>query len=756
MREIAASFFAGAALLNLLPELPHAVVPAALAIPALLVFRKPRAGCLLLAAATGFAWAWSHAAWRLADRLDPALEGQDLTLRGAVVSLPAPTRGIRFDFAPSPRASGVPKRLRLTSYDADVRPGAGERWQLVVRLRAPRGFMNPGGLDYEALLFREGIGASGYVRASPANRRLDRRGARAAVLELRRRIVEAMSAALGERPALGVLCGLGVGARERVTPEQWAVFARTGTSHLMAISGLHIGLVAALALFAIRRLWRLLPGLARRVAAADAGAIAALCAAGAYAMLAGFTIPTRRALIMLAVVLGMSLLRRRFRPAQHWCTALLLVLVLDPLAPAAPGFWLSFAAVAVIASSIAGSSSSRTTRWTQYGRVQWILFVGLAPFTLWIFGRAPLVAPLVNLVLIPLFSLVVIPLTLIGIALLMIAPPLAQTAWQVAAWLFETSWPVMQWAAALEWPFAGHPPLSALMTALPALLWIVASGALPGLPAAYAAMLPLVLARPAAPSPEDFRLTVLDVGQGLAAVVRTHRHVLVYDAGPAFFSGSDTGTLVVLPYLASQGIHRIDALVISHGDTDHAGGARAVLDALSPPRLFAGKPVAARIGRRATPCRTGLRWRWDGVAFEILHPPGDGRFAGNDASCVLRVSGAGGSALLPGDIERPAEAALAAGDIDADIVVVPHHGSATSSSTALIEATHSAYAVVSAGYRNRWGFPKPEISRRWARAGATVLDTASSGAITFEVGAAGGVGQPRLHRHEARRYWTAR
>ncbi|MGH8496026.1 MAG: DNA internalization-related competence protein ComEC/Rec2 [Gammaproteobacteria bacterium] len=763
MRYSAVLFLAGATLPHALAELPPAGALPWLALPLVLMWRRPRAARLLLVCAAGFAWTWGHAAWRLADRLDPALEGAELTLHGTVVSLPgAPNGLVRFDFevGRESRPAGMPSRIRLSWYRAETYPKAGERWQLVVRLKAPRGFMNPGGFDYEAFLFRERIGATGYVRSSPLNRRLAPAGGERRLLGLRRRIVERLAATLGERPALGVLSGLSVGAEERISREQWDVFAATGTSHLISISGLHIALVAMLVFFFARRMWRALPGLSTRIAAADAGACASLVAALAYSLLAGFTVPTRRALIMLCVVLGLMLLRRGLRPAQHLCVALWLVVLFDPLATLSPGFWLSFAAVAVIAYGIAGrvpAPARAAGRFGDYCRIQWLVFVGLAPLTMWIFGQAPLVAPLVNLFLIPLYSFAVIPLTLAGVALLWPAPAGAEGLLRLAAWLFEQTWPAVEWAASLDLSFGGQPPFWALAAAVPAVLWLTASGALPGRVAAVGLMLPLMLARPSAPLPGDYRLTLLDVGQGLAAVVRTHEHVLVYDAGPSFLSGSNTGMMVVLPYLASQGIRDVDVLVVSHEDNDHAGGARALLDAFPRARLVAGARAAAVAGRHATRCKAGVRWRWDGIEFAFLHPPGDGRFAGNDASCVLRVRGQGGSTLLPGDIERPAESFLSAGDapLEAAIVVVPHHGSATSSSTALIEATGAHYALVSAGYRNRWAFPKPEVSRRWTQSGAQLLGTAHSGAITFDIEAGRGISQPRLHRREAKRYWTA-
>ena len=758
MRYAAVLFLAGSALLGALPALPSPGWLAALAAPALLWRRRRAASAWLLIA--GFAWAWLHAGERLDDRLDAALEGAELTVEGTVASLPVLRDGLaRFDLDVEPRLPGVPARVRLSWYRAPVEPAAGERWRLAVRLKSPRGFMNPGGFDYEALLFREAVGATGYVRSGSASRRLAAaRGARP-VLETRARIAGELARVLGDRSALGILSGLCVGARERITREQWDVFAVTGTTHLMAISGLHVGLVAGFVFFGVRRLWRLAPGCGRRIAATDAAAAASGVAALGYSLLAGFTVPTQRALIMLGVVLGLLLLRRTPRPAHHLGVALLAVLLIDPLAPMAPGFWLSFAAVGVILLGISGTTAATggaAGRFGQYARIQWVVSLGLAPLTLWLFGRAPAVAPLVNLLLIPLFSFVIIPLALAGVALLWLLPPLGGLLLHAAAFVVERSWPAVEWAAALGGSFGGQPGFGALALAVPGIVWLVWHR-LPGRAVALFLLLPLVLARPAAPAHGDFRLTLLDVGQGLAAVVRTHRHTLIYDTGPSFESGSDTGTLVVLPYLASQGIREVAVLVVSHEDNDHAGGARAVLARFPRARLLAGPRAAAVAGRHATPCHAGLRWRWDGVSFAIVHPPRAHGYAGNDASCVLRVSAEGGSALLPGDIERAAETALAAaGTIEAAIVIVPHHGSATSSTASFVAAVRARYAHVPAGYRNRWGFPRPDVAARWRQAGARLLTSAGSGAITHEISARRGVSAPREHRSEARKYWTAR
>jgi competence protein ComEC len=264
-------------------------------------------------------------------------------------------------------------------------------------------------------------------------------------------------------------------------------------------------------------------------------------------------------------------------------------------------------------------------------------------------------------------------------------------------------------------------------------------------------LLPLLAWHPRAPAQGGYELTVLDVGQGLAVVVRTEHHAMLYDAGPSFRSGGDAGRMAVVPYLRARGVRALDALVVSHDDSDHSGGVHSVLEAV---------PVALRLtGGHGDieHCVAGRRWRWDDVDFEMLHPQPGERWPDNDGSCVLRVSGAGGSTLLTGDIEANGERALIASGVRlaSDIVVAPHHGSASSSTEALIANTHPRYVVFSVGYENRWGFPAVAVQARWRAAGAELHSTEHGGAIIFGVDPHHGVLPPYEHRRDGRHYWTA-
>ncbi len=757
---LAALLFAiGALLLHALPALPD--FSWAWVLPACLVaaLRWSWARWCAVAVA-GFAWAWWHAGAELADRLAPHLQGRDLVVTGRIASVPDERAGrVRFVLAADPGQS-LPRRIRLGWYGwyddtTGAQPRAAERWRLTVRLRRPRGLSNPGSFDYEGWLFRQGIGATGYVLQRGVAERLDDGHGHYPILRLRAGLNRRIATALGHEETRGIIAGLAVGLRGAITPHQWQVFAASGTSHLMAISGLHIALVASLAFGALRYLWGLVPGLSRRVAACDAGCVAAALAAIGYATLAGFSVPTQRALVMSAIVLGALWRRRCLSPGRALALALAAVLLMDPLAPLSRGFWLSFTAVGVILWGTWGRLGARG-RLRRFLRVQAVVFIGLVPLTL-AGGQVSLVAPVVNLVMIPLFGLVVIPAVLVGVVLAGVTPAGAQAAWQLAARVVEAVWPPLE-AAAMAGSVPGlvmAPPLWTVLLASLAVLLLTAPRGLPGRWTGAVLLLPLLGWRPAAPEPGGFHLALLDVGQGLAAVVQTRSHVLVYDTGPSFASGANAGDLVVLPFLRHRGHQRVDRLVLSHHDTDHRGGARAVLEAYPGTKVLASSPGEFP-DWHAEPCRAGTRWRWDGVEFEILHPDVGREWGRNDGSCVLRVVGAGGSLLLTGDIEAPAEAVLLQGGVPlaADIVVVPHHGSSTSSSAGFIAATNPVHALVAAGHDNRWGFPRPEVLARWRRHGAQVFTTGEAGAIHIDC-PPWGLRPPVRYRNLARHYWTA-
>jgi len=747
---------------------------------------RPAGGGRLLAAsaalAAGFLWAAAQAQLRLADRLAPALEGSDLAIVGVVRGLPSVgERVVRFDFEPEAARSGVrlPRRIRLAWYrttpgeanataqalaidDADsgsALPQPGERWRLTVRLKRPHGLFNPGAFDYEAWLFERGIGATGTVGRGSAGVPNERLGARDRPLDYiaraRAAVRDRFHRVLGERPAAGVLAALAVGDQRAIANEEWRLFQRTGVTHLMSISGLHVTLVSGLAAWLVALGWRRAPGLALRLPARKAAALAAIGAALGYTLLAGFAVPAQRTFFMVSVVAVALWSGRIAAPGRTLALALLAVVLADPWAPLAPGLWLSFGAVALIFYVSAGWSAPEP-RLVQWLRIQWAITLGLAPAALLLFAQVSVVGPLANAVAIPLVSAIITPLAL-GAALLPIDFLLHAGAWLVE-WLLR----FLEWCDAL--PLAlwqqPAPPHWAVIAALGGVAWLLAPRGVPWRACGVALLAPAFAWSPPAPAHGTAWITTLDVGQGLAVVVRTRRHTLLYDAGPAFGPEADSGGRVVLPFLRAQGVARLDAMILTHADRDHVGGALSVLQATETETIVSSLEdahPALVLGAVRVPCRRGQSWSWDAVEFRVLHPAGrTGR--ANNLSCVLEVRTGARAMLLTGDIERSAEAVLVAsagrgGALRADVLLVPHHGSRTSSSAGLIAAVAPRWAVVPVGYRNRFGHPHRAVLARYRAAGARLLRSDQHGAI--EVRLAPEAVTVRSTRRESRRYWHA-
>jgi competence protein ComEC len=715
------------------------------------VLRRPA----VLGFAAGFTLTWLQCAERLDARVDPSLEGATLTIAGHVDSVPQSVGdGYRFEFLSDPQP-GVPPRVELTWYEARWRPVAAERLELEVRLRRPRGFANPGGADYEARLLREDIGATGYVRAVTRSGRDTRDILRAPVLVARDEIAQTIGAALGDRPATGIVAGLSVGLQDALSTEQWRQLSRTGTSHLMAISGMHIGMFAVIAAWLATRVQRWRQQRGARGSARDAAVLAGSAAALGYGALAGWSVPTQRTVIMIAIVAVALRARRRIGAGEALALGMIAVLVLEPLAPLAVGFWLSFGAVASILLVTVGQLA-RPGVVRGYAKTQWAVTAGLVPALASSFGAVSIVSVAVNLLAIPLYTLVVVPLVLAGTALLMAVPAFGAPLLAGVASLIEATWPLIAVPAGWSWATWG-------VAGLEPWAWVAlgagAAAALAPLPApgriaGVVLVLTTCLWRPAPPDVGAVRFTMLDVGQGLAAVVQTRRHVLVYDAGPAYRSGSDAGAMTVEPFLRHKGLRHVDVLVASHDDLDHSGGAASVAGLVPVRRLVASGNALDAVGEVAG-CRRGERWKWDGVTFEWLHP-GPQRFEkDNDNSCVLRVSAGPHAVLLTGDVERLAEADLVEQQAleRADIVLVPHHGSRTSSTPAFVAATRPRWALVPSGHRNRWGLPKPDVVERWQSAGAEVLVGSTTGAIEFELHPQRPIAAPQLWRPSRHRPW---
>ena len=696
------------------------------------------------------------------SRLASQLAGDSILTRVRIVDFPRSNgQSVSFVAVPveNPR---LPERIRVSWFKPPVAIYFGDIWRFELRLRRPRGTSNPGDFDYESWAFRERIGATAYVVNSRRNHLLDT-GVLGMTDRLRARFVRRVSGLMAGSEHSAVLAALAVGARHLVSTEQWDRYARTGTSHLMAISGLHIGLAAGGGYFIACVIGGLLGG---RSNVHETAIVVALFVAVLYALVSGLAVPAQRASLMIAIA-AVAVLRRRIAcPMAIVSASCMVIAVLTPLATLAPGFKLSFAAVVTLlwlARRYENAATTRSPPWTriaitlrQLGTVQLLLLFGLLPITVIIFGRIVFAAPAVNLIAVPLFSLLTVPLTLVGFLLDGPLQPLGDQVLLLAARSIGLIEHIIVAAAAIPWGAHSVPEISgvAWMYIMLPVVWAVAPPGWPGRHLAWLAITAAVLYIPAGPARGCVTIQVLDVGQGLAAVVRTQNHVLLFDTGPSFRSGGSSASSVILPFLESRGIDRIDRLVVSHSDLDHAGGVRAIVAGIELGQVVAGEPLSDLTGtfRR---CRAGEHWTYDGVGFHFLHPPAEAVYSGNDASCVLQIEAGPYRLLLTGDIERHVEAALvrarAIGPVE--VVVVPHHGSGTSSSMAFVRALRPAIAIVSAGFHNRWGFPKDDVVQRWQAVGAEVLETATSGAISIRMCEDANRVQVRQHRQERRRIW---
>lgn len=716
---------------------------------------------------------------RMAEQLKPQLEGQDIQVQGVVSGLPREVaQGVRFRFQVESallqgQAVKLPQQLALGWYDTKSGVSvasqlkAGQRWQLQVRLKRPHGLMNPHGFDYELYLLEQGVGATGYVREAGAQLQAQ---ASLGLLRARQSIRDGIEAQVHDTRLAGVLAGLTVGDQAAIDRDDWALFRATGITHLVSISGLHVTMLAWLAGAIAQALWRRHARATLFIPAPLAGRWIGFLAAWAYAAFAGWGVPAQRTVWMLAVVTVLYSSGRRWPWLLVLLLAAVVVTALDPWALLAPGFWLSFTAVGLLmASGQQEPASLQRTPWVRAHqavaaglRTQAVATVGLAPLSLVFFQQLSLVGFVANLLAIPVISFVVTPLALMGI----VVPPLWTVAAQCIRWLSDyltwlASWPGVLWTVPVA---PGWAQLAALLGAVLLVLplpWRLRCLALP-------LCLPLCWPHIERPALGQFELVAVDVGQGTAALVRTQNHLLVFDAGPQYSVDSDAGERVLLPLLRARGERRIHTLMLSHRDTDHVGGASALMRSLPVGELRSSlenlNPLqwqAQAQGIPSTRCVAGQSWWWDGVSFEVLHPtPEDYErvLKPNAMSCVLRVQSAaangtsGGSLLLTGDIEQPQEADLVhrhGSQIASTVLFAPHHGSKTSSSSLFVHTASPKVVVVQAGYRNRFGHPAAEVVQRWESQGAAVVQAAQCGAWVWSSSQPAG----QCWRQETRRYW---
>ena len=785
---------------------------------AVAVRRRPMLLSTVLIASTiaaGFGWSDWRAQQRMSVALSPAWEGKDIIATGVVAELPQigddATRFL-FQIESSNAGDAMPPRVRLSWYGArnwnaageegaapdrragipDLQPG--QRWQLTLRLKRPHSLINPGGFDGEYAMLADNIRATGYVRTGKRaqNIALDEADAGFGIgverwrADVRRHIL----AALPDARYAPVIVALVVGDQSGIARDDWELFRRTGISHLVSISGLHITMIAGLFAAFWMALWRRSFGLARwlrmplplRMPTPRAGAIAAMLAAFGYCLLAGMGVPAQRTLLMLSTVAIARLTDRNVPASLSLCWAAAVVAVVDPWAVMSAGFWLSFSAVAIIfiaaQMALGGRRNGEAEGWwsrTQRGlaggtRIQFAVTFGLLPLTLLLFQQTSVVSAAANGLAIPVVSFVTTPLALMGSAL---PDVLAQPVLALSETSFRLLVVWLEWIAKPRWSVWVAPvaPAWALLLAAGGVALLL----VPGGHRAWAwralgalLLLPMVLARVPMPPPGEFRLVAFDIGQGAAALVETANHRLLFDTGPRYSDDADAAARVITPYLRGHGAESLDTLVVSHEDSDHAGGTETVIDTVPVRTMLAslptGHPLRSVADAHDIPfadCLAGQAWTWDGVAFEVLHPirmPAEGeRVASNARSCVLRIANGRHAALLTGDIEAAQEAALVAQEaaerLMADILLVPHHGSKTSSSGAFLDAVSPQVAVFQVGYRNRYGHPHPQVWQRYLARDIDGLRTDKTGAVIIQTdGDALDVQTARALRP---RYWSS-
>jgi competence protein ComEC len=704
----------------------------------------------------GFLWALLHAHHYFNHVLPEEMTGQTIAVDGHINGIPkSDGRVQRFLFKITSfdqKYTGFyPETLKLSWYGHHGKLKAGQHWQLMVRLKPPHGFMNPGGFDYERWLYQERIHATGYVQKHSSNR-LKSGSPVYSINRIRQSTLDYVTSYTSR--FTGLIAALAVGYKGGISAEQWQVLTRTGTNHLMAISGLHVGLVAAWIFWLARRVAPVI--ILKRLPGTQFAALISLIVAGFYALLAGFAIPTQRAMAMLCVVLVALMFRKQVRPLNSLCWALIVVLVFDPVSVLALGFWFSFIAVAVIAYSFSGRLC-RARGWMQWGRLQWVIALALFPVSLFLFNQTSLIAPLANLLFVPLATVVVVPLILLASLSLLFSTDLAQWLYQLTETVFELSWPMLQWFSKHDlsiWQQA-QPPILYMLLAILGVALLLAPKGLSHRWLGMIMLLPCLLYQAELPEDGEVWVDTLDVGQGLAMVIQTHHHILVYDTGPRFSDNFDTGERVILPYLKQKGIKKLDKLIISHGDNDHIGGAQSLLNQLAINELL-GQGIKRLDHVHKVSCSRGQKWRWDQVDFEILHPDKDYKKS-NNQSCVLKISNGKANVLITADIESKIEAEMIkfhTEKLKSDVMIIPHHGSKTSSSINFINAVKPDYAIVSSGYKNKFKHPRPEVIRRYQSSGIKTYNTAELGTVLLKLNKTVGIRPPASYRTKASHYWN--
>lgn len=704
-------------------------------------FRKILLGSLIFI--LGFFWSTIYIHRMMSWSLSKDQEGIKLAITGHVSSIPVlRDSGVDFEFDTDTLGRQQLKvRIKLSYYHGKEINGnnvaIGDKWRLMVKLKRPHGMLNPGGWDFEKQLFLRRIRATGHVIFGEHNYILESSPYSYFIGRLRSLVINRIERIVGDNQKAAIIIALVVGYNGKIDKKSWDVFCETGTGHLVAVSGLHISLVAGFIFLLIKFLWKLSSRLPLLIPAQELATLISFVVGLVYAVISGFAIPTQRALIGLSVFVSAALARRRIPSWSSWFLAIFIVLWSNPLAIMAPGFWLSFMAVAAILYVVSYRIYRKKIGWfANFFRIQLAVSLVLMPFTLLFFQQVSLVSLVSNFVAIPMFGFLIIPIALSG-ALLIFVGRIGDFLLLISARLLDVSW---WWLELLldRFPCNWNYSLENIWIFIAFLGGTILLLAPRGFPAKYLGMIWMIplffYSVPAPLNKGDLWFTLLDAGQGLAAVVRTKNHCLLYDTGPKFYSGTDAGARIVIPYLQHIGVRKLDMVVVSHGDNDHSGGLNSIIQKLPIVDLITSQPDH-RFPAFSRKCFSGQHWRWDGVDFSIVSPSIDSEFKGNNSSCVLKISSPKGSILLTGDIEKRVEQWLVryCGDkLRSTVLIAPHHGSLSSSSRDFIKLVNPEYVLFPVGYGNKFGFPKHEILTRYNSLGAKLFNVAETGAITFK------------------------
>ncbi len=692
----------------------------------------------------GFAWCVFYSQQAVSQWLPAEQEGQALVVSGYITDFPRPSDdGWQFDFF----AEELQGKLRLSTRNLQYEnfPSFFCRYRLRVKLKQPRGLLNFGQYDYQSWLLQAGYQATGYVQSvegcAPYVPNL--------FLQLRKNVNTAIAEAQISAYASSTLSALLIGNYADIDSVQWKVLRDSGTIHLLSVSGLHIVLVAVLFHFLFKKIVCISVFPLRYWPADHWAAIASLCFAVFYALMTGFSVATQRSLIMVTVAVLQRLAYGKFQLSFIFLLSLMLVVVINPLSVLSASFWFTYVATAVLMLAGCNTIQSNAAFLHRYVvepfRLQMIMFVMMVPVLLSVYGRVSLLSLPLNIMAVPWVSFISLPCGFAALLLMPFSEKLSNLMLQFSGWTLDIYWQVMQWV--LHY-FEGWQLMMGGVSTLALLLSMIGLGLLCFFPRhtlrrvlAMVLCVPLLFPYGMALPEKTVEVQVLDVGQGLAVIVRTARHVMTYDTGDKHSERFDAGRDIVATALRNFRIEAMNMLVISHADSDHAGGRNGLLAEIFAKQKWSGTPEQLSDNNEYLPCSAGMHWRWDGVDFKVLYPieNTEGKNTDNNRSCVIQIDAGGRRLLLTGDIEKQGEQQVLASGVDlrADVLMAPHHGSKTSSSPAFLNAVAADTVVLSSGYKNRFHHPAHVVSQRYKAHGMTILNTAEVGAVRIRLSDSG-------------------